>query len=256
MAIIIRIINKINRIIFKRPSKEKVASLDYSDFSLEEWEIYNKVKNYTLTSPERIIALLRAVKYITENKIEGDIVECGVWKGGSMMAVAEQLLSLCSTNRLLYLYDTFEGMNDPSPLDVAVNGVVAKDYLDNLKRTDENKKDIVWAYSSLNIVKENLDKTNYPENRMVFVEGAVEKTIPQTVPLKIALLRLDTDWYASTKHELVHLFPLLSPQGVLIIDDYGHWQGCKKAVDEYFSEYKIKIFLNRIDYTGRLAIKQ
>ena len=72
------------------------------------------------------------------------------------------------------------------------------------------------------------------------------------MPERIALLRIDTDWYESTRHELVHLYPRLSPGGVLIIDDYGHWQGARKAVDEYF---QAGLFLNHIDYTGRLAIK-
>ena len=83
----------------------------------------------------------------------------------------------------------------------------------------------------------------------------MEETIPTHIPHAISLLRLDTDWYESTKHELTHLFPLLSPGGVIIIDDYGHWQGAKKAVDEYFEENKIKILLNRIDYTGRIGVK-
>jgi O-methyltransferase len=83
----------------------------------------------------------------------------------------------------------------------------------------------------------------------------VEDTIPNNIPEKIAILRLDTDWYESTRHELVHLFPRLSPYGVLIIDDYGCWQGAKKAVDEYISENNLRIFLSRIDSTGRIAIK-
>jgi hypothetical protein len=83
----------------------------------------------------------------------------------------------------------------------------------------------------------------------------VEDTIPGNMPKKIALLRLDTDWYESTKHELTHLFPLLQSNGVLIIDDYGHWEGARKAVNEYISDKHIRILLNRIDYTGRIAIK-
>src|SRR5437867_1862945 len=83
----------------------------------------------------------------------------------------------------------------------------------------------------------------------------VEDTIPQHAPERIALLRLDTDWYESTKHELEHLYPRLAPHGVLIIDDYGHWVGAKQAVDEYFATQKLKPFLNRLDYTGRLVIK-
>ena len=74
-------------------------------------------------------------------------------------------------------------------------------------------------------------------------------------PDKIALLRLDTDWYESTKHELLHLYPILAMHGLLILDDYGIWAGCQKAVDEYFSERKIKIFLSRIDDSCRAAIK-
>jgi hypothetical protein len=97
--------------------------------------------------------------------------------------------------------------------------------------------------------------TNYPQDKLNYVVGKVEDTIPETLPRKIALLRLDTDWYESTLHELNHLYPLLTEGGVLIIDDYGHWQGAKKAVDEYIEKNKLKILLNRIDYTGRIAIK-
>jgi len=75
------------------------------------------------------------------------------------------------------------------------------------------------------------------------------------MPGKIALLRLDTDWYESTAHELKHLYPLLVPGGVIIIDDYGHWEGARKAVDEYITAEKLPLLLNRIDYTGRIGIK-
>ena len=74
-------------------------------------------------------------------------------------------------------------------------------------------------------------------------------------PEQISLLRLDTDWYESTKHELVHLSPKLSV-GVLIVDDYGHWEGARRAVDEYIDELQLRILLCRIDYTGRVAVKQ
>ena len=89
---------------------------------------------------------------------------------------------------------------------------------------------------------------------MHFVQGMVEETIPAGAPEKIALLRLDTDWYESTHHEMVHLFPRISDGGVLIIDDYGHWAGARRAVDEYFHEHNIAILLNRLDYTGRIGI--
>ena len=101
-----------------------------------------------------------------------------------------------------------------------------------------------------------LYETGYPEEKIHFVQGRVEETIPASAPDSISLLRLDTDWYESTKHELVHLFPRLSPSGVIIIDDYGHWKGCRKAVDEYFDTGDHpQLLLNRVDYSCRIAVK-
>ena len=99
-------------------------------------------------------------------------------------------------------------------------------------------------------------QSGYPSEKLHFVRGPVEETIPDCVPEQIALLRLDTDWYESTKHELLHLFPRLQPGGVLIVDDYGHWQGAQRAVDEYFGTEHPPLFLSRIDYAARIAIKQ
>jgi O-methyltransferase len=79
--------------------------------------------------------------------------------------------------------------------------------------------------------------------------------LPEFAPECISLLRLDTDWYESTRHELIHLFSRISKGGVIIIDDYGHWKGAREAVDEYIRENNIKILLNRIDYTGRIGVK-
>jgi len=114
---------------------------------------------------------------------------------------------------------------------------------------------VVWAYGALEEVKRNLLSTGYPAERIFFVKGKVEETIPMSAPAQIALLRLDTDWYESTYHELVHLYPRLSSGGVLIIDDYGHWKGARRAVDAYISEQKLRLLLNRIDYTGRICVK-
>ena len=113
----------------------------------------------------------------------------------------------------------------------------------------------LWAYAGLEEVRRNVLSTGYPEDRIAFIQGKVEDTIPGTIPEKIALLRLDTDWYESTRHELTHLYPLLSSSGILIIDDYGHWQGARRAVDEYLGAMPAPTYLHRIDYTGRLALK-
>ena len=223
------------------------------DFEEIHNKIYKKVCNHTMTSPERIYSLIEAVKYIETNQIQGDIVECGVWKGGSMMAVAETLQSLKSNNRSLYLYDTYEGMSEPTDADKTFSGEDAKQLLE---KDADKEKNMVWAYSALDTVKAGMQSTGYPSEQIHYIKGMVEDTIPKNIPEKIAILRLDTDWYESTKHELIHLFPLLSKNGVLILDDYGHWAGAKKAVDEYIAEKNICILLNRIDATGRIAIKQ
>jgi O-methyltransferase len=224
-----------------------------TDFEEFHQSLYRKVSPFTMTGPERIFSLIEAIRYIEKNAIEGAIVECGVWKGGSMMAVAETLLQCKNPARDLFLYDTFEGMPPPGELDKTHEGIEAARLLD---RNTDKEKNLVWAYSSLEDVKAAMRSTGYPENKIQYIPGKVEETIPGNIPGKIALLRLDTDWYESTRHELVHLFPLLRTGGILILDDYGYWQGARRAADEYFQENKIPIFLARIDDTGRIAIKQ
>jgi len=231
--------------------RNKIKSLP-PDFDPIHRDIYEKIKNNTMTSPERIYSLLEAVRYVETNQIPGAIVECGVWKGGSMMAVAEMLSRLGVTTRELYLYDTFEGMSEPDERDKTYSGESASDLLE---KDADKEQNLVWAYSTLETVQEGMQSTRYPQEKVHYIKGKVEDTIPSTVPPQIALLRLDTDWYESTRHELIHLFPRLSRTGVLILDDYGHWAGARKAVDEYFAEHKQPLLLNRIDETGRIAVK-
>ena len=224
-----------------------------SDFTEEEKENIIFIREFTMTSMERQVSLSRAVDHIVENKIDGDIVECGVWKGGSMMLVARRLAQLNSSSRKLFLFDTFEGMSAPDEVDVsAVDNSKAKELLEKENRLEG---DNVWCYSSLDEVKANLNSTHYPEENLFYFKGKVEDTLPEPSVGKIALLRLDTDWYESTRHELETLYDKLVVGGILIIDDYGHWRGSRMAVDEFIEKRKLKIFLNRIDYTGRLAIK-
>ena len=223
------------------------------DINDEEWKTFELVKPYTMTSLERTLACIRATAYISEHGLSGDIVECGVWRGGSSMAIAQTLLNRGDVSRSLYLYDTFEGMTEPDARDVAADGTPAAELLSAAKRLEDKNKSYTWAFASLEDVQKNMELVGYPRGQKLFVKGRVEETIPSTIPERIALLRLDTDWYESTKHELVHLYPRLVAGGVLMIDDYGHWSGARKATDEYLSGSLL--FLNRIDYTGRLAIK-
>ncbi len=208
---------------------------------LQNTEIINRTSDYTMTPPESIHNLLKGVEYVVENHIPGAIVECGVWRGGSMMAVAMKLSEM-KVDRPIFLYDTFAGMSKPTGDDVNANGMVADDVL---------KEVVNHTAAGIDLVKGNMNSTGYKNVR--YVEGDVVETLRSTKPDNIAILRLDTDWYESTKAELEHLYPLLSPGGILIVDDYGGWLGARKATDEFF---KGKKMLTRFASNGGvMAIK-
>jgi O-methyltransferase len=211
------------------------------------------VEGYTMTSIERRYALLQAVQHLVQRHIEGTMVECGVWHGGSMMLVANELAALGSTERELYLFDTFEGMTSPTAMDQDWTGADAESRMKQDEALRETSH--MWCVSPLANVERNMAKTGYPKDRIHLVQGRVEDTIPAQAPAQIALLRLDTDWYESTRHELAHLYDRLVPGGIVIIDDYGYWQGARKAVDEFIAQCPDAIFLNRIDETGRTFVK-
>ena len=233
------------------PSQAAVDST--SDIDAADLAFVRSLDAFTMTSIERRFHLLNAVRYLVRNRIEGAIVECGVWRGGSMMLVARELIQLGVSDRALHLFDTFTGMPPPDDVDVDFSGRSAADRLDDDKvRCNESD---VWAIASRADVEANMANTDYPAHLVHFVEGMVEQTVPDRAPDRIALLRLDTDWYSSTRHELVNLWPRLVRGGVLIIDDYGFWQGARKATDEFLSQLEDPLLLHRIDGTARAAVK-
>ncbi len=223
-----------------------------SDMDPSFLPIYERCRQFSMTSAERMYSLYKAIQYIQQGAVEGDIVECGVWRGGSMMVAAEALKLFGGPERRMHLFDTYEGLPEPTPEDVDVWGNEAKSWWQQ-KRMSKTSSD--WARAHLDEVRHNMSLTGFPEKNLEYIKGMVENTIPAHAPDKIALLRLDTDWYASTKHEMEHLFPRLSRNGILIIDDYGHFKGAKRAVDGYLEAAKIPLMLIRVDYTGRIAIK-
>jgi hypothetical protein len=225
--------------------------------SPEDEAIIERAKPFTMTSPARLQALIDAVRYCERSGLPGAFAECGVWRGGSVLAMLLTLLDEGSQDRDAYLYDTFEGMTAPTEHDVSP---VESPALETWQQAEEGGSRAWPELFSPEIfnedaVRETLQASGYPAERVHLVRGPVEETIPGTVPDQIALLRLDTDWYESTRHELEHLYPRLVPGGVLIIDDYGHWEGARRAMDEYMERTGEKLLLNRIDYTGRIAVK-
>ncbi len=217
--------------------------IDMEDSFKKLWE---RVKQYTMISIERGYTLYKSVEYVVKKKIPGDFVECGVWKGGSCLLMALALSEMNGEDRKIYLYDTFSGMSEPTDEDIiAWNG---KKVYEKWERDDFRS----WAVSRESVYK-NLLSAGADPDMFIFVEGDVEKTLDTIVPEGIALLRLDTDWYASTAKELAVLYPRVARGGVLVIDDYGHFEGARKAVNDYFKENPL--LLTRVDYTGRQGIK-
>ena len=223
------------------------------DLSDADIAILDKIAPYTMTSVERQTELLAAIHHLVHHNIGGSIVECGVWRGGGCMAAALALLDDNAFDRDIYLYDTFLGMTAPTEADKrAEDGLTAQTCLD--RSTD--KTTAIWCVANLDDVRTNMAATGYPAHLIHYVEGPVETTIPANLPkAPIALLRLDTDWYESTRHELEYLFPLVADGGIVIIDDYGHWAGARRAVDEYLVGLPKKYFLHRVDYTCRSFMK-
>lgn len=226
--------------------------------SKQDQAIADRCSPYTMTGPERMAALLDSVEYIVKRNIPGAFAECGVWRGGSIMAIVLKLQELGVTDRDIYLYDTFEGMTAPTAVDVSPYHQPALKAWNQAKQAGKKVYDQYFndELFSEDMVREVLYASGYPKERFHFVRGPVEQTIPANVPTAFSLIRLDTDWYESTKHELEHLYPLLSKNGVLIIDDYGHWLGSQRATDEYFSKAGVTpVLLTRVDYTARLVLK-
>jgi O-methyltransferase len=224
-----------------------------ADFDAAETALVQAVRPYTMTSPERVVALSRAVDWIVAESIPGGFVECGVWRGGSMMTVARTLLKHGVTDRDLYLFDTFEGMTAPTSEDLDMSG---RSSMPRFRRMQVTENSSTWCRATVDDVAQNMASTGYPADRVHLVQGRVEDTLPGAAPdHDIALLRLDTDWYESTRHELIHLWPRLVSGGICIADDYGYWAGHRKAIDEYLADNGIRVLMHRPDRPGRVFVK-
>jgi len=251
------------------------------DIPSEFLALWEEVRRYTMTSLERGYALYQAVRYLCRSGLDGDIVECGVWRGGSCMLAAKTLLACAReaagielpetaspeadraaaqeppspSGRRIWLYDTFAGPTEPTDADrIAWSGRGVRERWQADRRGEATN--FTWWAVARDQVAANMRAAGWPEAETRFVEGDVLQTLQSRRPERIALLRLDTDWYESTAGELAVLYPLLVPGGVIIIDDYGHFEGARRAVDEYFSPASgRRILLNRVDYTGRIGVK-
>lgn len=228
----------------------------HNDFPSEFLDLWRQAQPYTMTSQERGYALWSAVNTVLDQDLPGALVECGVWRGGSAMLMALTLLQRGVANREIILFDTFTGMTEPGPEDQDLHGHMADDLMRNSQ--GEDIAALVRAEAPLDEVRALLESTGYDQRLLRFIKGDVRETLTRTQTLRIALLRLDTDFYDSTLAELRELYPRMTQGGVLIIDDYGHWSGARKAVEDYFSDASTPFqrpMLWRLDYTGRGGTK-
>jgi len=230
-----------------KPKRKPLVFPRYYDD--EARTVIRAVRPWTMTSKEKLFALVTAVRYVVDHQIPGDIVECGVWRGGSMQAIARVLAERGATDRELHLFDTFEGMPPPTEDDIQRGGPSAAELLATKPKTAW-----VWAIANLEDVQAGMAQVDYPADRIHYHQGLVEETIPGGAPEQIALLRLDTDWYSSTKHELDHLYDRVPSGGVVIIDDYDYWEGSRKAVDEFVATTGARLLLAPMG-SGRIAVK-
>ena len=224
---------------------QKIVELSQNDIKL-----IDLISKYSMTPKIRIYNLIQALRHLEHNEVQGDYVECGVWKGGNLILFKKFLEKNNLISKKIYAYDTFEGMTTPSSYDYNLS---TKESAENILKGDKDRKTNNWGICSLEDVKSNILKTVGNLDSIEFVKGPVEETLNNKIPNKISLLRLDTDWYSSTKKELEVLYDNVTPGGIIIIDDYGHWSGTKKAVDEFFlNKY---VWMHYVDYACRLIIK-
>lgn len=237
----------------KPPSDRELYRQHFGEFPGSFEGIHQAVKPDTKISRMGVYANLQAVTYVCENGLPGAVVETGVWRGGSIKAMLLQLLALGDAERDVYLFDTFAGMTAPSATDLALEGKQLQDSWARQQHDDHNE----WCFAPLETVEAVLATTAYPTERLHLVKGDVRDTVPATASSigHIAVLRLDTDWYESTKVEIEYLYDLLVPGGVMIIDDYGRWEGQRQAVDAFFTARGFHPFLHRIAPGKRLMIK-
>jgi hypothetical protein len=196
----------------------------------------------TMTSPERIAGLHTALQSVHENKIAGDFVECGIWKGGNIV-IAKKFFDSVNNIKNFLCYDTFEGMTEPGEFD----GEKAHKTWQGKSKCEAEMEEVIEVFKFHNLL----------DDRIKFIKGDVRKTLldKNNLPDSISILRLDTDFYDSTLIELELLYPRLTPGGYLIVDDYGHWHGSRRAVNEYFGEEFVQENFKKLDYTGIMLQK-
>lgn len=209
--------------------------------------LYNRIRPRTYVTPAMLLAVTRSLDYVKNNAIEGSVVECGVWRGGLLRAMAERLTGEAS--RELWGYDTFSATWEAPGADDALLSEPTISLASSTSFGDASDPLITLSAVNTYVLESGISAA-----RLRLVEGLVQDTLPRARPSVISLLHLDTDLYESTRVELEALYPLVSPGGVVIVDDYGKWAGATRAVDDYFNDCGLAPLIQRIEGQGCLII--
>lgn len=231
--------------------------LPVTGLTSEERDLLEASADWTMCSGLQKQLMMDATRYILAAEIPGAIVECGVWRGGMMQIAARTILSTSpNATRELWLFDTFAGMPTPThALDRDLyRGEHASIKMNREEREGKDGEPTIWCLADLGDVTLGMTETGYPEDHIHYIQGLVEHTIPKNAPAAIAILRVDTDWYASTYHILENLFDRVSPGGIVVLDDYDSWEGARTAADEFFASKELHPLLIRLD-KGRVYMK-
>ena len=240
--------NKItkNEILFKAYSNLRflIQIIKIRNLNLKKLRLFLKVKPYTMISLHRLLNIYELSESVEKNKLKGAFVECGVWKGGCS-AVMAYVAKKVKSNRKIWLFDSFEGLPEPTGKD----GTRAKNFASN--RTSGSLKTINKNVGTIQHVKRIFSKLRINMTNVNIRKGWFQHTLPKAKKEigDIAILRLDGDWYESTKVCLENLYDPVVQGGFVVIDDYGTWEGCKKAVDEFFKKRNLKVKLIKTDNT-------
>lgn len=242
---------KINLLV--RPAMKLFESMDKRKLVICEKAYYNEEdrlngKDWPLYADsmigyKRLSNVQDCVIDVIHNNIEGDLIETGVWRGGTVIFMRGILKAFAVTDRIVWAADSFEGLPKP-----------------DAEKYPEDKDDKFYTFDelrvSLEIVKNNFRKYGLLDEQVRFLKGWFKDTLPTAPIEKIAVLRLDGDMYESTMDALTHLYPKVSPGGYIIIDDWGSVEGCRKAVEEYRAKQGIRETIIPIDSDGVFWKKQ
>ena len=243
------------KLVAKKSRKQKVET--------ESDKMISIVRNNTMVSHAGLFSLYQQALFCEQQGITGDFVECGVWKGGSVGLMALVNLKHGSSRRHIHLFDSFEEICEP---DEEVDGQRAVTEAMTWAKKGGAKGRLVPLtgiydqFGGPGTIQENEnllnDKIGYDSPYIHYHKGWFQHTLPEQHQDigKIAILRIDADWYASTKICLDHLFDKVVSGGFVIIDDYGTYDGCKKAVDEFLAGLPKPLYLNHVNFDIRYLI--